>query len=159
MSLTTDRSNLQQLGDALSRVTEDDLRRRRAHPFRRAGLAVVVLAVVGTGTAAAAGLFSPKQIEAAMPAGSVLFTQTDPACVLDNGTGAFRCMLATKPTSDGGAYPGRKEILVAAGVVAGGCIGIDVAGLTWDCYVGQDAVDHEIISQDFLGEPAGPGRG
>ena len=32
--------------------------------------------------------------------------------------------------------------------------------MTWDCYVGQAAVDHEIISQDFLGEPVlGPGHG
>ncbi len=43
---------------------------------------------------------------------------------------------------------------------AGGCIGLDVAGMAWDCYIGQDAVDHEIISQDFLGEPVpGPGHG
>lgn len=39
------------------------------------------------------------------------------------------------------------------------CIGRDAAGMTWDCYVGQDAVDQEIITQDFLGEPAGPGVG
>jgi hypothetical protein len=32
--------------------------------------------------------------------------------------------------------------------------------MTWDCYVGQDAVDQEVISRDFLGEPVlGPGRG
>jgi hypothetical protein len=31
--------------------------------------------------------------------------------------------------------------------------------MTWDCYIGQDAVTHEIVSQDFLGQPAGPGRG
>jgi len=30
----------------------------------------------------------------------------------------------------------------------------------WDCYIGQDAVTMEIVSQDFLGEPVtGPGRG
>ena len=31
--------------------------------------------------------------------------------------------------------------------------------MTWDCYVGRDAVDMEIITLDFLGEPAGPGVG
>ena len=48
---------------------------------------------------------------------------------------------------------------LTAETLARGCIGIDEAGLTWDCYVGQDAVDQEIITKDFLGEPAGPSRG
>jgi hypothetical protein len=159
MSLTTDQPKLQELGDALSRVTERDARRRRTRPIRRAALALVVLAVVGTGTAAAAGLFSPKQIQAAMPAGAVLFSQTEPTCAHQGSNGAFRCTLATTPTEDGPEYLGTKEILVVGGKVAGGCIGLDKAGLTWDCYLGQDAVDHEIITRDFLGEPAGPGRG
>lgn len=57
-------------------------------------------------------------------------------------------------------FPGTKEVLAIDGIAAGGCIGLDAFGMTWDCYIGQDAVDHEIISQDFLGEPVlGPGRG
>jgi hypothetical protein len=32
--------------------------------------------------------------------------------------------------------------------------------MTWDCYIGQAAVDQEIIGPDFLGEPVlGPGHG
>lgn len=55
---------------------------------------------------------------------------------------------------------GTKEVLAIDGVAGGGWMGRDAAGMTWDCYVGQDAVDHEIISQDFLGEPIlAPGRG
>ena len=45
------------------------------------------------------------------------------------------------------------------GAIAGGCIGRSANGLAWDCYVGQDAVREEIISEDLLGEPAGPGHG
>ena len=136
------------------------MRRGRPRPIRRVALAVVILAVIGTGTAAAAGLFSPKQIEAAMPAGAVLFDQTDPTCAHQGSNGAFRCTLATRTDrSTVPDYLGTKEILVVAGKIAGGCIGRDEAGLTWDCYVGQDAVDQEIITKDFLGEPAGPSRG
>jgi hypothetical protein len=90
---------------------------------------------------------------------AVLFDQTDPTCAHQGSNGAFRCTLATAPTVDGPGYLGTKETLVVAGKVAGGCIGRDEAGLTWDCYVGQDAVDQEIITRDFLGEPAGPSRG
>ena len=159
VSLTTPQSRLQELGDELSRATERDMRRGRPRAIRRVALAVVILAVIGTGTAAAAGLFSPKQIEDAMPAGAVLFDQTDPTCAHQGSNGAFRCTLATAPTVDGPGYLGTKETLVVAGKIAGGCIGRDEAGLTWDCYVGQDAVDQEIITKDFLGEPAGPSRG
>ena len=57
-------------------------------------------------------------------------------------------------------FTNTKEVLAIDGLAAGGCIGLDAAGMTWDCYIGQDAVDHEIISQDFLGEPVpGPGHG
>ena len=57
-------------------------------------------------------------------------------------------------------YSGDKEPIGIDGVVAGGCVGVSVDGLTWDCYIGQDAVDQLIISQDFLGEPMlGPSRG
>ena len=58
------------------------------------------------------------------------------------------------------AYLGTKEVVAINGVVAGGCIGLDQAGMTRDCYMGQAAVDQEIISQDFLGQPVlGLGHG
>lgn len=64
------------------------------------------------------------------------------------------------PAPEVSDFSGTKEVLAIDGVAAGGCIGLDTAGMTWDCYIGLDAVDHEIISQDFLGEPIlGPGRG
>ena len=166
MTHATNPSNLDDLGDALSAATERDLQRGRGpaarRPIRRIALAIAALAVVTAGTAAAAGLFTPKQVAQGMPAGTAIFDQTDPTCVANADGTSFRCTLAKAPgTEDGIAdFTGTKEVLAIDGVVAGGCIGLDVVGMTWDCYVGQDAVDMEIISQDFLGEPVlGPGRG
>jgi hypothetical protein len=159
-------TNLDDLGDMLSWATQRDARSAARRPIRRIAIAVTALAIVGTGSAAAAGLFTPKQVAAAMPAGAVLFDQTNPSCVYDAGGNLFHCTLSNPPTAGGAApaegtvnFNGTKEVLVANGNVAGGCIGQDAAGLSWDCYIGQDAVDHEIVTQDFLGEPAGPGRG
>jgi len=160
MSLTTDGPTISQVGDALTAGIERDLRRRR-HPVRRISVALGILVIVGTGTAAAAGVFSTRQVAAGMPAGAVLFAGTHPTCTADGD--AFACTLQHAPTGDEAKdktdFTGTKEVLVVDGTVAGGCIGTDVAGLSWTCYVGQDAVDHEIITKDFLGEPAGPGRG
>jgi hypothetical protein len=159
MNDTIDRTSLQRLGDRLAVATERDLRPPARRPIGRVILAVAVLAIVGTGTAAATGLFSPKQVAAAMPAGAVIFDQTDPSCVLDVGGNVFHCTLSSAPAAEVSDYTGSKQLLVASGVVAGGCIGQDKAGMHWDCFIGQDAVDHEIVTQDFLGQPAGPGHG
>jgi hypothetical protein len=44
--------------------------------------------------------------------------------------------------------------------VNGGCRGLDAAGMTWQCYIGEAAVEEEIISRQFLGERVrGPGIG
>jgi len=157
---------LQEVGDALAAATNRDLHRGRHRPVRRIALALAGLAVIGAGTAAAAGLFGPKQVAAGMPAGTAIFGQTDPTCVLNPDDSSYRCTLSKPPANEvtdangNPAYLGTKEVLAIDGVVAGGCIGLDAAGMTWDCYVGQAAVDHEIIGPDFLGEPVlGPGHG
>ena len=42
----------------------------------------------------------------------------------------------------------------------GGCRSLNSAGTEWRCYIGQAAVDQEIIGQGFLGERvSGPGVG
>jgi hypothetical protein len=44
--------------------------------------------------------------------------------------------------------------------VNGGCRGLDAAGMTWQCYIGEAAVEEGIISRQFLGERVrGPGVG
>ena len=42
--------------------------------------------------------------------------------------------------------------------VNGGCRSLDRAGMTWQCYIGEAAVEEGIISQQFLGD-RGPGVG
>jgi hypothetical protein len=160
MTQDTQPSNLRQLGDALSQATDRDLRRAGRRPVRRIALLLSGLAVVMAGTAAAAGLFSPQQVAVGMPAGAAIFDQTNPTCEASADGTSFRCILATAPAPEVSDFTGVKEVLAIDGVAAGGCIGLDAAGMSWDCYVGQDAVDQGIISQDFLGEPIlGPGRG
>ena len=160
MPQATTPSNLDELGDALTAAIERDLHRPSRRPVRRIALALTALAVVTAGTAAAAGLFSPKQVATGMPAGAAIFDQTDPTCVVNADGTSFHCTLSTAPAPEITDFTGTKEVLAIDGIAAGGCIGLDVAGMAWDCYIGQDAVDHEIISQDFLGEPIlGPGHG
>jgi hypothetical protein len=166
MTHTHDQPSLRDVGAALEVATDLDLRRSRRRPVRRIAFALAGLAILGAGTAAAAGLFSPKQVAEGMPAGTAIFGQTDPTCVLNPDDGSYRCTLSKPPANEvtdangNPAYLGTKEVVAIDGLVAGGCIGLDESGMTWDCYVGQAAVDHEIISQDFLGQPVlGPGHG
>ena len=100
--------------------------------------------------------------DAGMPAGGVIFNGTHPTCTA-SADGSFACSLAAAPdmtdAATKGDYTGTIEVLVVDGKAAGGCIALDASGMSWTCYVGQDSVDHGMISKDFLGEPAGPGRG
>ena len=50
-------------------------------------------------------------------------------------------------------YLGSKQILGIDDRIAGGCIGTDHQGLTWDCYIGMAAVEHEILVEDMLNQP------
>lgn len=152
--------SLRELGDLLIAATERDLRRRSRRSIRRIATAIAALAVLGAGTAAAAGVLGPKQVAIGMPAGAAIFNQTDPRCVvLPDGT-TFRCTLAVLPWHEVPDFTGAKEDIVIDGKVAGGCVGLDVDGRTWDCYIGQAAVDRGIITQDFLGKPVlAPGHG
>src|SRR3954451_20332664 len=168
---------LAHLGDELQRATAANLAqgRRRGRTLRTA-LVVAAFAALATGTAAVAGVFTPKQVAAGMPAGAAIFGQADPSCELDADGVTFHCTLARTPEDTGpvvtvpalkagGAgvpvsYLDSKETLAIAGVIAGGCIGRSDDGLRWDCYIGQAAVDREIVSQYFLGDPpVVPGRG
>lgn len=100
------------------------------------------------------------RVEQGMPAGAAIFDQTNPTCLPNPDGASFRCTLSRPPGGDLPTYMDAKEVLAIDGLAAGGCIGRDATGLTWDCYIGQAAVEHDIISQDFLGQPiAGPGQG
>ena len=100
------------------------------------------------------------RVEQGMPAGAAIFDQTDPTCIPNPDGTSFRCALSRPPGGDLPTYLDATEVLAIDGVAAGGCIGLDATGLAWDCFIGQAAVDHKIISQEFLGQPVlGPGQG
>lgn len=158
--MTNSTPTLADLGDQLERSTERDLRRGSRHVGRWIGVAVAALFVVGAGTAVATGLFTPRQVAAGMPAGAAIFAGTHPTCLLaDDGT-TYHCTLDTVPAPEVSDFTGTKELLTVNGVISGGCIGQDTAGLSWFCYIGDDAVNHDILVKDLLGQPAPePGRG
>lgn len=158
---------LTQTGDALQRAWHADLRAPRRRLRRLVPVAAAVLAV-GVGAAAAASVLkSPAQESASMIAGVTLFRGSDPTCVSMSRT-SYRCTLATTPTgetfgsTDGtSVFLGMKmETVSADHHVDGGCVSVSTDGTVWDCYVGQEAVDHDIIGQAMLGQyQDGPAAG
>jgi hypothetical protein len=102
----------------------------------------------------------PVHVAAGMLAGAAIFAQSDPTCALEADGKTYRCNLKNAPAPEISNFLGTKEPLVIAGTVAGGCVGLDRDGTTWNCFLGQDAVDHGIIDKGLLGQPApAPGRG
>ena len=160
MSTPDMQPDLARLGDELQTAADRSLRSARRRRLGRAGLGVAVLTILAAGTAVATGVFTPRQVAVGMPAGTFIFGGTHPTCTLDGDGITYHCTLASPPTGDSSDYRGSKEVVAIDQKVAGGCIGQDAAGLAWDCWIGDEAVKHEIITQDFLGEPVlGPGQG
>ncbi len=172
--------DLDHLGDQLERAAARNLAAdRRRRRLRGVGLGVIALTVIATGGAVATGMFAPRQVAAGMPAGSAIFGDRHPSCVLAADGVTYNCTLDAVPLPEGTGvapaslkpgtsavpalapdYLGWKELIGVDGVVAGGCVGRDHAGLSWDCYVGQAAVAHGILTTDVLGQPMTvPGRG
>ena len=152
--------DLAKLGDQLEAAAERSLGATRRRRIARAGLGVIVLTVFAAGTAVATGLFTPRQVALGLPAGTYIFGGTEPTCTLDGDGVTYHCTLANPPAPESTDFRGSKELIAIDQKIAGGCIGQDEAGLAWDCYIGQEAVKHEILVEDLLGEPAvEPGRG
>jgi hypothetical protein len=153
-------ADLRDLGDALERAAERDVRRRRRPGIRRLVVAVAAFSIMAAGTAVAAGVFSPAQVAQGMPAGTYIFGQTDPSCVLDADGITYHCTLVNPPLPELSDFTGSKELVTVDDRIAGGCIGQDAEGMHWDCFMGDEAVKHEILVQDLLGQYAPePGRG
>jgi hypothetical protein len=152
-------NELARLGDDLERAANRQLSRRRRR-LQLSVVGVIALLVIGAGTAVAGGLFTPKQVATGMPAGAAIFGQTNPSCTLDADGSTYHCALASAPAPEVTNFTGTKELVAIDGKIAGGCIGQDAAGMHWSCYIGQDAVRHDILVQDLLGQPEPqPGRG
>jgi len=106
------------------------------------------------GRAPTAADVTPQQVALGMPAGAAIFAHTDPTCALSADATTFRCTLSRAPAPEIANFVDTKEPLAIGGRVAGGCLGLDRSGMSWDCYIGQDAVDRAIIGRDLLGQPA-----
>jgi hypothetical protein len=166
---------LHALGDRLERAAAADLAtssqavaRRRRRISRRVAIAIATLAIAIPGAAIAANqLISTDEVAQSLPAGTLALAGTDPTCTVVKKDVEFHCVLAKAPAievTDAQGNPkwkGTVESSVDASKhVNGGCRGLTDDGLEWQCYIGQAAVDQQIIGQGLLGEYApSPGVG
>ena len=156
--MTTVSPQLNDLGDALERATAADLaasRRRRAP--RKLALTIAALAVAIPGLAFAANaLISSEEVAASLPAGTRMLQGTEPRCTVVKADVEYHCVL-TKPIAapEVSDMKGTVEPTVdATKHVNGGCRSLDSDGRTWQCYIGQAAVEQRIVGAGFLGEYA-----
>jgi hypothetical protein len=141
----------------------NDIRPRRVRRRSRRVVALSALAVLGIGGAAAAAVstMSSDEVSHGLPGGSMIFQGTNPSCSSTDGV-VFECTLASAPTEEvSNDYTGAAELFVDKDLnIAGGCRGRSADGLKWTCFLGQRAVDEEILAADLLGQYSPtPGRG
>jgi len=152
---------LDRLGDALEAATQRN-RVARRRPRRRV-VAATVAAVVLVPAAAVAGakLSSNDDVAKSLPAGTLSLAGTEPTCTSVTDGVEYRCVLAKAPAPEVSDWKGTVEPTVdKTKHVNGGCRSLTSAGTTWECYIGQAAVDQQIIGAGFLGEFApSPGQG
>jgi len=173
--------DLVQLGDALEQAATRDLdaaaapveavvpvaspgparrhRPRRRRVFLGGLLAAVVL--IPAAAVAADHLISTDEVAASMPAGTLSLAGTEPTCTVVKKDVEFHCILKRPPAPEVQDWKGTVEPTVdATKHVNGGCRSLVSAGTEWECYLGQAAVDQQIVSGGFLGEQVqGPGQG
>lgn len=152
---------LDRLGDALEAAAQRNLATLKRP--RRGIIAAVVAAVVLVPAAAVAGakLISNGDVAKSLPAGTLSLAGTDPTCTTVKDGVEYRCVLAKAPAPEVSDWNGTVEPTVdQTKHVNGGCRSLNSAGTSWECYLGQAAVDQKIIGAAFLGEFApSPGQG
>jgi hypothetical protein len=149
------------LGDALHDAAVRDLSPAR-RGRRRVIVAIAAAAIVLPGGAiAATQLIGSEAVEQSIPAGTFSLIGTHPSCTVVKADVEYHCVLARPPAAEVSDWKGTVEPTVDASKhVNGGCRSLLSSGREWECYVGQAAVEQQIISQGFLGQPSlGPGRG
>jgi hypothetical protein len=167
--------DLRRLGDALELTTAAEVagtaparaaagaaRRRPSRRRRRIMLAGIAAAILIPAVAVAADqLIGGDEVAASMPAGTLSLAGTEPTCTVVTKNVEFHCILARPPAPEVSDWKGTVEPTVdASSHVNGGCRSLVSEGTEWQCYIGQAAVDQQIIGQDLLGELSpGPGVG
>ena len=155
-------ARLSTLGDELERACAADLARRPRRRTRRLLLVAAAVAVVlGAAAAIAADQLSTSDVANSLPAGTAALIGTDPTCTVVTQGVEYHCTLAKPPAPEVSDWKGTVEPTVDASKhVNGGCRALRSDGLEWQCYLGQAAVDEQIIAKGFLGQYApAPGRG
>jgi hypothetical protein len=154
-------TELERLGEALTHGVDRELRGSRRRTRRLAALAAALAVTVPAVAYGAARLIDNGSVAASMPAGAAIFAGQTPTCVAVTDGVEYSCTLAHPPVQEVQDFKGTVEPTVdATKHVNGGCRSLDSAGLHWECYLGQKAVDEQIISSDFLGQYApAPGHG
>ena len=143
---------LDALGAALERAAAADLPHRRRVSRRLAVvLAVVVIGIPGVAIAASE-LTSSSDVAASMPAGTLALEDTNPTCTIVTEGVEFHCTLERAPAPEVSDWKGTVEPTVdATKHVNGGCRSLAADGTSWECYLGQTAVDQQIIGPALLG--------
>jgi hypothetical protein len=161
-------SRLDDLGNALEESARADLasqpprarRRRRISP-RIAIVAAAVAILVPSVAFAATQLIGNDEVAQSLPAGTLSLAGTEPTCTVVRQNVEYHCVLAHAPAPEVSDWKGTVEPTVdATKHVNGGCRSLASDGREWECYIGQAAVDQQIIGKGFLGEFApSPGVG
>jgi hypothetical protein len=152
---------LERLGDALERAAAATLPRRR-RPSRRAILAVALAALaVPAATVAGIALVRGDEVAQTLEPGAAIFAGTHPTCTVVRPNVEYHCVLASAPAPEVQDFKGTVEPTVdATKHVNGGCRSLASDGMTWQCYLGEEAVQQQIVGESFLGEYApSPGHG
>ena len=165
--MTDVHSTLDRLGDALEAGAAADLHARPAHPRRRRfstriAIGVAVLAILVPSVAlAATQLIGTDDVVQSLPAGTLSLAGTNPTCTVVEQDVEYVCALEHAPAPEVSDWKGTVEPTVDASKhVNGGCRALTSDGRQWRCYIGQAAVDQQIIGLGFLGEYApSPGVG
>ena len=165
----TDHSpTLHRLGDALEDAAQAHLAAEQSPaPSRRristrVALVAAALAVLVPGVAlAATQLIGEKEVAESLPAGTLALAGTNPSCTVVVQDVEYLCTLEQAPAPEVSDWKGTVEPTVdATKHVNGGCRSLTSDGREWRCYIGEAAVEQQIIGPDFLGEYApSPGVG
>jgi hypothetical protein len=158
MDVTT---KLDRLGNVLESAAARDVAKPRRRP-RRLVVAVIAAAVlVPAAAVAGARLISNDDVAQSLPAGTLSLAGTEPTCTAVKDGVEYHCVLAKAPAPEVSDWKGTVEATVdATKHVNGGCRSLNSAGTEWECYIGQAAVDQQIVSAGFLGAYApAPGVG
>jgi hypothetical protein len=165
--MTDQTSELNRLGDALEDATGADLRSEATTPRRRrvstrvAAVAAVLAVVIPSVAIAASQLIGTEEVAESLPAGTLALAGTNPSCTVVVQDVEYVCTLEHAPAPEVSDWKGTVEPTVdSTKHVNGGCRALTSNGREWRCYIGQAAVDQQIIGPGFLGEYApSPGVG